>query len=67
LSEALVILGNYKLNGQIDPDIFDVFMWEKVYLRFARQYMKPELIDEVDLSKIPGYEPPPPGHQPVFD
>jgi len=66
LSEALAILGNFKLNGQIDPDIFDVFMWEKVYLRFAQQYMKPELIDAVDLAKIPGYQPPPPGHASSF-
>jgi HD-GYP domain-containing protein (c-di-GMP phosphodiesterase class II) len=59
LSEALAILGNFKLKGQIDPDIFDVFMWKQVYLRFAEQFMKPELIDDVDLSSIPGYQPSP--------
>jgi HD-GYP domain-containing protein (c-di-GMP phosphodiesterase class II) len=59
LSEALAILGKFKLNGQIDPDLFNVFMWKNVYLRFARQYMDPQLIDEVDLSSIPGYEAPP--------
>jgi HD-GYP domain-containing protein (c-di-GMP phosphodiesterase class II) len=59
LSESLSILGNFKLNGQIDPDLFDVFMWEKVYLRYAQQYMDPQLIDDVDLSRIPGYVPPP--------
>ena len=58
LSEALTILGKLKLSGQIDPDLFDVFMWQKVYLPYARQYMKPQLIDEVDLSRIPGYVPP---------
>ena len=31
LTEALTILGKFKLNGHIDPDLFDVFMWEKVY------------------------------------
>jgi hypothetical protein len=59
LSQALTILGKFKLNGQIDPDLFDVFMWKKVYLRYAHQYMHPEMVDEVELSKIPGYVPPP--------
>ena len=59
LSESLAILGKFKLNGQIDPDLFDVFIWEKVYLKYAQQYLDPELIDDVDFSKIPGYVPPP--------
>ena len=59
LSEALTILGQFKLNGHIDPDLFDVFMWEKVYLRYATQYLDPGQIDDVELSKIPGYVPPP--------
>jgi HD-GYP domain-containing protein (c-di-GMP phosphodiesterase class II) len=59
LSESLAILGKLKLNGQIDPDLFDIFMWEKVYLQYAKQYMDPHLIDDVDLSKIPGYVSPP--------
>ena len=59
LSESLAILGKFKLNGQIDPDLFDVFIWEKVYLKYAQQYLDPELIDNVDFSKIPGYVPPP--------
>ncbi len=59
LSEALEIMGKFKLNGQIDPDLFDVFIWERVYLKYARKYMNPSLIDRVDLSSIPGYTPPP--------
>ena len=59
LSESLEILGKLKLNGHIDPDLFDVFMWEKVYLRYAREYLDAYQIDEVDLSKVPGYIPPP--------
>ena len=54
LSESLTILGKFKLNGHIDPDLFDIFMREKVYLRYAEQFLDPEQIDEVDLSKIPG-------------
>jgi len=35
LSESLRILGNFRLNGHIDPDLFDVFVRRKIYLRYA--------------------------------
>jgi len=54
LTESLDILGKFKLNGHVDPDLFDVFIREKVYLKYAELFMNPEQIDEVDLSKIPG-------------
>jgi HD-GYP domain-containing protein (c-di-GMP phosphodiesterase class II) len=60
LSESLSILGKFKLGGHIDPDLFDVFMWEKVYLNYAQQHMDAHQVDEINLSKIPGYVPPPP-------
>ena len=59
LSESLTILGKFKLGGHVDPDLFDVFIWEKVYLKYAQQCMDAHQIDEVDLLKIPGYIPPP--------
>ena len=59
LSESLQILGKFKLGSHIDPDLFDVFMWEKVYLKYAAQCMDQHQVDEVDLSKIPGYIAPP--------
>ncbi len=54
LSESLAILGRFKENGHIDPDLFDIFIRDRVYLRYAREFLDPEQIDEVDLSKIPG-------------
>jgi HD-GYP domain-containing protein (c-di-GMP phosphodiesterase class II) len=54
LTESLTILGKFKLGGHIDPDLFDVFISEKVYLEYAKQFLSPEQIDDVDLSKIPG-------------
>lgn len=54
LTESLTILGKFKLNGHIDPDLFDVFIREKVYLDYAHKFLAPEQIDEVDLSKIQG-------------
>jgi hypothetical protein len=56
LTESLTILVKLKLNGHIDPDLFDVFVREKVYLTYAQQFLDPEQIDEVDVSKIPGYQ-----------
>ena len=55
LSESLGILGKFKLNGHIDPDLFDIFVREKVYLKYAEQFLDPEQIDHVDEGKIPGY------------
>jgi len=57
LSESLGILGKFKENGHIDPDLFDVFIRQKVYLRYAEQFLDPEQIDDVDETKIPGYRP----------
>ena len=57
LSESLEILGKFRLNGHIDPDLFDVFVRKKVYRRYAELFLDKEQIDEVDESKIPGYAP----------
>ena len=57
LTESLTILGKFKQNGHIDPDLFDVFIREKVYLTYARQFLKPEQIDEVDEHDHPGRPP----------
>jgi len=57
LSESLFILGKMKLDHHVDPDLFDLFIREKVYLQYAQQFLEPEQIDEVDESKIPGYVP----------
>ncbi|MSQ46848.1 MAG: hypothetical protein EXR78_00435 [Deltaproteobacteria bacterium] len=57
LTESLHILGKFKLNGHIDPDLFDVFVREKIYLEYANQVLDPARIDTVDESQIPGYDP----------
>jgi len=55
LSESLKILGNFRVDGHIDPDLFDIFVRKKIYLRYAEQFLDPDQIDEVDESKIPGF------------
>jgi HD-GYP domain-containing protein (c-di-GMP phosphodiesterase class II) len=58
LTECLQILGKMKLDRHIDPDIFDLFVSEKVYMRYANEYLAPDQLDEVDENMIPGYTPP---------
>lgn len=55
LSESLVILGKFAENGHIDPHLFDIFVREKVYLKFAQQHMEAHQVDPVDESRLPGY------------
>jgi HD-GYP domain-containing protein (c-di-GMP phosphodiesterase class II) len=55
LSESLEILGRMRLNGHIDPDLFDVFVRRKIYLRYAEMFLDKEQIDVVDEAKVPGY------------
>lgn len=55
LSQALTILGRMCEGGKIDPDLFQVFIRERVYLRYAETFLDPEQIDEVDHAAIPGY------------
>jgi len=57
LTESLAILGKFKENGHIDPDLFDVFIREQVYLEYAKRFLAAEQIDEVDTGNIPGYTP----------
>ena len=56
LTESLTILGKFKLGGHIDPDLFDVFIRENVFLDYAKQFLAPEQMDDVDLSRIPGVD-----------
>jgi hypothetical protein len=47
LSQATSIMQKFKETGHIDPDLFDVFMQQGVYLRYAEQFLSPWQIDEV--------------------
>jgi HD-GYP domain-containing protein (c-di-GMP phosphodiesterase class II) len=54
LSQAMGIMANFKKNGHIDPDLFNVFVKEKVYLKYAQQFLDPQQIDEVDAAGLLG-------------
>ena len=53
LSQAMGIMANFKKNGHIAPALFDVFVKEKVYLKYAQQFLEPAQIDEVgELAEL---------------
>jgi len=56
LSQALTIMGRMKLESHIDPDLFDVFVRGRLWLRYAREHLRPEQLDTVDVSQLPGFE-----------
>ena len=44
-------------NGELDQDIFNIFMDNKIYLQYANKYLDPAQIDSVNEEIIPGYIP----------
>lgn len=55
LTECLTIMGKMTQNHHLDPDIFNVFVSEKVYMQYAEKFMHKDQIDQVDEQAIPGY------------
>ena len=45
LSQALRILHNFRDNGHIDPDLFEVFLKSGVAQRYGAQFLRPEQCD----------------------
>ncbi|WP_174873096.1 CHASE2 domain-containing protein [Vogesella oryzae] len=54
LSEAIQILSGFKQRQHIDPVLFDLFLTSGVYLQYARRFLQPEQIDEVDIARYLG-------------
>jgi HD-GYP domain-containing protein (c-di-GMP phosphodiesterase class II) len=52
LSQALSIMVKFKNNGHIDPDLFEVFVREGVYRRYAEQFLDVGQVDDVDLALL---------------
>ncbi|GAB6051517.1 hypothetical protein JCM17960_03370 [Magnetospira thiophila] len=51
LSEAVKILSFFKKDQHIDGDLFDLFLSSGVFKDYAEEFLLPEQIDEVDVSK----------------
>ncbi|MCP3942507.1 MAG: amino acid ABC transporter [Desulfobacteraceae bacterium] len=50
LSETIRILGFFVKDQHIDKELFELFLTSGVYKEYAKKYLKPEQIDEVDLN-----------------
>lgn len=57
LSQALSIMGRMAEEGHLDPDLFHIFVQQRVYQRYAAIYLNPEQIDTPDLTTLSGYTP----------
>lgn len=57
LSETMRIMGYMKKENHLDPDLFNLFVTSKVYLKYAQQYLSQDLIDEVDEQALLAIEP----------
>lgn len=47
LSEVLKIMQSMKNKGHIDPDLYDIFIHNRVYMEYAEQYIDKSQIDEI--------------------
>ena len=41
-----------KKNQHIDPDLFDIFVRQKVYLHYAQEFLDPEQIERIDEKDL---------------
>jgi len=52
LSKALDILKFMVNDGEIDPDLFNLLITKKLYLKYANEHLNPEQIDSIDEEKL---------------
>ena len=57
LSETMQIMGKMKQNNHFDTDIFDLFIKSKTYLKYAKEYLSPDLIDYVNEEELLNIKP----------
>ncbi|MBN2601972.1 MAG: GAF domain-containing protein [Candidatus Marinimicrobia bacterium] len=48
LAEAMKIMGFMAKDKHIDPELFKIFVQEKLYLKYAQENMDPSQIDDID-------------------
>jgi HD-GYP domain-containing protein (c-di-GMP phosphodiesterase class II) len=49
LSEAIKIMGAFKRNGHLDPDLLDLFLESNVWMDYSYRFLNPEQMDEPDI------------------
>lgn len=51
LRATIEIMASMRDRLHIDPDVFRLFLSSGIHLRYAKKYLRPEQIDEVDLGR----------------
>ncbi len=59
LSEAMRIMSFMKKDNHLDPQLFDLFVTSGVYKEYARDFLPPHLIDDVDEDALLAVQPKP--------
>ncbi|NVK19004.1 MAG: GAF domain-containing protein [Methylocystaceae bacterium] len=54
LSESIKILSFFKKDQHIDAELFDLFLTSGIYKDYANKFLRPEQIDEVDITPYLG-------------
>ena len=49
LSQAMQIMEDFRNNGHIDPDLYDIFVHSGVYRRYGQQFLNAEQLDAVQM------------------
>ncbi len=52
LSEAVKILWFMKKDNHVDAELFELFLTSGAYREYAEQFLRPEQIDDVDISQF---------------
>lgn len=52
LSEALGIMATMCRDAHIDPELFQLFIDERIYLGYAEEFLDPSQIDEIDPGSL---------------
>lgn len=67
LSESVKILSFMKKDKHVDADLFELFLTSGAYKDYADEFLRPEQIDTVDISKYltPPAPPPTPANTPT--
>lgn len=56
LSQTLTIMGRMVEDDHLDPDIYRLFVQSEVYREYAEKFLKPEQMDTIDHSSLPGLD-----------
>jgi hypothetical protein len=54
LSTSLRIMSSFRDEGHICPDLFDLFLTSDVFRKYGEEHLRPEQVDEVDISEYVG-------------